>query len=63
MRTNVETTNYKEAVQMENVAAIQTKIEFKCGCGFNTMRRDEAIKHVADTGHTLSVHGSIKPER
>ncbi|MCJ7760841.1 hypothetical protein MUP59_06845 [Candidatus Bathyarchaeota archaeon] len=35
-------------------------INYACGCGFHARTVEEAIKHVDDSQHTLSVLGSVK---
>lgn len=41
---------FKEVVAMVN---------WNCGCGFTTHSADEACQHCLDTGHKLTVRGSM----
>lgn len=44
---------------------IKVDIRHECGCGFSTRDIDKAVAHCSDTGHTLTISGtiSLKEER
>ena len=39
------------------------KVYYNCGCAFKTTDLVEAVTHASETGHQLSVIGTIKPNK
>lgn len=37
-------------------------MSFDCGCGFRTDSLTTAAHHTRETEHTMTIHGSVKPE-
>jgi hypothetical protein len=40
-----------------------TQLSFNCGCGFKTTSTEEAENHAVETGHQLSVLGTVEREQ
>ena len=45
------------------MAEVQVRINYNCGCGFKTNELTEAANHCLQTGHQLSVLGTIKSNK
>ena len=39
---------------------VKAAVQYFCGCGFKSGEAGDAISHVRDTKHTVSVNGEIK---
>lgn len=37
-------------------------LNISCGCGFKTSSIEEAVQHCIDTGHTLTISGTIQKD-
>lgn len=44
-----------------SVDEVKASIKYHCGCKYTTTKRAEAKIHVAQTGHTMSVAGTVHP--
>jgi hypothetical protein len=42
---------------------MKSQINYQCGCRYKTADYKEAVEHARTTGHTLTVQGTIRPER
>lgn len=43
--------------------SLALQIAYQCGCGFSTPHSGNAGAHVRETGHTLTVHGVVRPSK
>lgn len=41
----------------------EVSIRFYCGCGRSFRAQEEAVKHVDESDHSLTVQGTVKPTR
>ena len=42
---------------------VDDEVSYACGCKFSTAKIEEAYEHVAKTGHTIEVHGTLRPPK
>lgn len=42
----------------EEMATVNIKVP--CGCGYTATNLEEAVRHADETGHTLTVLGTVK---
>ncbi len=47
--------------RVKTAVPLTTLVTYSCGCHFHTRKESEAKFHVTETGHTLTINGTIGP--